>query len=139
MKEKKRYTREDFKEGKCPNCGGTNIKEIEYMYPPFMKNDYKCRACKAENNESLLDCFIATAVYGDRNAPQVQTLRDFRDNVLIKSSIGKTITNFYYSGAGKRTADFIKRHLPSTIPIVRKGLDVLVERYSAKQREKNDN
>lgn len=80
------------------------------------------------------ECFVATAVYGDVNAPQVQTLRDFRENVLMRSSIGRLFVDFYYSGAGKRTANFIREHLPSTIPVIRKGLDVLVERYSAQRK-----
>ncbi|MBR9691172.1 hypothetical protein GOV06_00125 [Candidatus Woesearchaeota archaeon] len=80
------------------------------------------------------DCFVATAVYGDINAPQVQKLREFRNEVLIPSRFGRAFVDFYYSGAGKRTADFIKEHLPSTIPIIRTGLDVLVERYSAQKK-----
>ena len=80
------------------------------------------------------DCFVATAVYGSRDAPQVRTLRDFRDNVLMQSSTGRAFVDFYYSGAGKRTADFIREHLPSSIPAIRKGLDVLVERYSAQRK-----
>lgn len=79
------------------------------------------------------ECFIATAVYGNRDAPQVRTLRDFRDDVLTRSAAGKAFVDFYYSGAGKKTADFVKRHLPSTIPVLRRGLDVLVERYSAQR------
>jgi hypothetical protein len=79
-------------------------------------------------------CFVATAVYGNVNAPQVQTLRKFRDNVLMQSSIGKAFVNFYYSGAGKKTADFIREHLPSTVPAIRRGLDVLVDRYTAQKK-----
>lgn len=79
-------------------------------------------------------CFVATAVYGDNNAPQVQTLREFRDKVLMMSNIGRSFVNFYYSGAGRKTANFIKNHLPSTIPTIRRGLDVLVERYSTQRK-----
>ena len=32
------------------------------------------------------DCFVAIAVYGDINAPQVETLREFRNNVLMQSA-----------------------------------------------------
>ena len=77
-------------------------------------------------------CFVATVVYGDINAPQVEALRGFRDNVLMQSELGKTFVNFYYSGAGEKTANLIKKHLPSTIPSIRKGLDALIERYSTK-------
>ena len=87
-----------------------------------------------ENDDDDYDCFVATAVYGSRDAPQVRTLREFRDNVLMQSPTGRAFVDFYYSGAGKRTADFIREHLPSTIPAIRKGLDVLVERYSAQKR-----
>ncbi len=80
------------------------------------------------------DCFIATAIYGNRDAPQVQTLRDFKDDVLMRSAAGRLFVGFYYSGAGKRTADIVNEHLPSTIPILRRGLDFLVERYSAQRR-----
>ena len=80
------------------------------------------------------DCFVATVVYGRRDAPQVKTLREFRDNVLMQSQICRAFVNFYYSGAGKRTAEFIRDHLPSSIPYIRKGLDVLVERYSAQRK-----
>ena len=80
------------------------------------------------------DCFVATAVYGDRNAPQVETLRKIRNDVLMQSAIGRALVDFYYSGAGKKTADFVREHLPSTIPAIRRGLDVLVEIYSAQRK-----
>jgi hypothetical protein len=77
------------------------------------------------------DCFVATAVYGNANAPQVEALREFRDNVLMQSKVGKAFVNFYYGGAGEKTANFIREHLPSAISPIKKGLDRLVERYSS--------
>jgi len=41
-------------------------------------------------------CYIATAVYGSYNAPQVLVLRNFRDVVLNKSVAGRIIINVYY-------------------------------------------
>jgi len=79
-------------------------------------------------------CFVATAVYGNPDAPQVQVLREFRDNVLMHNPAGKRFVGFYYSGAGHRAADFIREHLPSVIPVIRRGLDALVERYSSQRR-----
>ena len=90
-----------------------------------------------DGEKGILDgdpCFVATAVYGDNNAPQVQILREFRDKVLMESNIGRSFVNFYYSGAGRKTANFIKNQLPSTIPAIRRGLDLLVERYSAQRK-----
>jgi hypothetical protein len=41
-------------------------------------------------------CFIATAVYGSYEAPEVRTLRHFRDEVLLKSNAGRKFVSFYY-------------------------------------------
>ncbi len=53
----------------------------------------------SNNQESLKPksgCFIATACYGDYNAKEVLVLREFRDDVLMNSSIGRTFVKFYY-------------------------------------------
>lgn len=42
------------------------------------------------------DCFIATAVYGDPNAPQVASLRRFRDEKLILNPGGYLLVKIYY-------------------------------------------
>ncbi|MFQ5754319.1 MAG: CFI-box-CTERM domain-containing protein [bacterium] len=41
-------------------------------------------------------CFIATTVYNSPYAPEVQTLRHFRDRLLLTSSTGKIFVAFYY-------------------------------------------
>lgn len=41
-------------------------------------------------------CFIATAAYGSYLDPHVQTLRTFRDEVLMPSALGKAFVDFYY-------------------------------------------
>ncbi|MBC8228450.1 hypothetical protein H8E77_02740 [bacterium] len=41
-------------------------------------------------------CFIATAVYGSENTPEVLALRSFRDDVLLSSKLGKALVNLYY-------------------------------------------
>ena len=42
-------------------------------------------------------CFVATAAFGFYSSPQVQTLRDFRDEFLLKSRSGTTFVKFYYT------------------------------------------
>jgi len=46
-------------------------------------------------------CLIATATYGSEMSPQVQQLRELRDNSLLQTKSGiifmKTFNNFYYS------------------------------------------
>ncbi len=55
-------------------------------------------------NDVVIDnggCLIATATYGSELAPQVQLLRELRDNTLLKTESGKLFMNsfnqFYYS------------------------------------------
>ena len=42
-------------------------------------------------------CFIATAAYGTADASQVQVLRDFRDEILMQSSVGRWLVKAYYN------------------------------------------
>ncbi len=41
-------------------------------------------------------CFIATAVYGDYNAPEVIALRRFRDQILAPTTMGRFLIAIYY-------------------------------------------
>ena len=41
-------------------------------------------------------CYIATAVYGSYDAPQVMILRSYRDEVLTKSILGRAFIIIYY-------------------------------------------
>src|SRR3989344_8042637 len=75
-------------------------------------------------------CFIATVVYGDINAREVHVLRDFRDKVLRESRIGRAAIDLYYGGLGERTANLIKDRAPSLIPVIKKGLDYIVDMCS---------
>jgi len=49
-----------------------------------------------EKSSRKSGCFIATAVYGDYDSPQVLYLRSYRDNNLSKSFIGKFFVKIYY-------------------------------------------
>jgi hypothetical protein len=41
-------------------------------------------------------CFIATAAYGTPAAKQIDVLREFRDTVLLKSTVGSAFVDLYY-------------------------------------------
>ena len=86
-------------------------------------------------------CFVAgviyagmasSAAYCEEEVEQVRVLREYRDNVLMQSESGREFVKWYYGGAGKRIANFIEEKGRFLIPIIRKGLDFIVEDY--KQR-----
>jgi hypothetical protein len=54
------------------------------------------------------ECFIATAAYGTPTAEQISVLRDFRDVVLLKSTVGSRFVALYYQ-LSPPVADFIAR------------------------------
>lgn len=54
-------------------------------------------------------CFIATAAFGSYLDPHVMVLRHFRDNFLLKTSLGSAFVDFYYKHSPP-IADFIRQH-----------------------------
>lgn len=66
------------------------------------------------NNQAYLDtrveaCFIATAAYGSLLAPEVRTLRHFRDTVLAHLPGGSRLIQWYYE-TSPPLAHFIGQH-----------------------------
>ena len=56
-------------------------------------------------------CFIATAAYGTSSAAELDTLRAFRDEVLLQNGLGSQLVAFYYE-VSPPVADFISEHQP---------------------------
>ena len=54
-------------------------------------------------------CFIATAAYGTETASQLNILRDFRDQVLLKNALGSRFVEAYYK-LSRPIADFIAKN-----------------------------
>jgi ribosomal protein L7/L12 len=54
-------------------------------------------AISAHIGKSKSGCFIATACYGNYDAPEVLVLRRFRDERLLPSNAGKLFVRFYYA------------------------------------------
>jgi hypothetical protein len=91
--------------GICPDCGEFPI-DSKYTFTSGYNSDVKYNLCKdcyntgkamsinPANDQS--GCYIATACYGDFNSPEVLFFRQYRDNVLIKNSLGKFLVRLYY-------------------------------------------
>ena len=51
----------------------------------------------SNTNSSSGGCYVATAVYGSYDCPQVWTLRRYRDNILATSWYGRAFIHIYYA------------------------------------------
>ena len=69
-------------------------------------------------------CFIATAAYGSRLAPEVAMLREFRDRYLLANAPGQAFVEWYYR-VSPPAAAFIAKH-ESLKTAVRWGLAPIV-------------
>ncbi len=59
------------------------------------------------NNNGGGGCFIATAAYGTELQPEVQALRNFRDETLLQNAIGEKFVETYYK-VSPPIADYIR-------------------------------
>ncbi len=69
---------------------------------------------------SQSSCFIATAAHGSNMADEVELLRDFRDQRLQTSTLGRALVQIYYS-MSPPLARTLERH-PDWKPLVRTAL-----------------
>jgi len=86
------------------NSGGSKNGEIGLFCEDcsFGFSNWNCQKCGRENNTSRTafelsrsDCFIATAVYGSRYTSEVELLRQYRDEIMMKSLWGKVLIMCY--------------------------------------------
>lgn len=76
---------------KCGVCGSTNISLVSNS-----------------SNSSKSGCFIATATYGTPFAEEINILRYWRDNFLLKHLFGRLFIKMYYT-ISPPIADFISK------------------------------
>lgn len=76
------------------------IKKLNpnYVFENNLATSDKTDENKTENNEkSSSGCYVATAVYGSYDCPEVWTLRRYRDNQLAKTWYGRLFIQTYYA------------------------------------------
>jgi peptidyl-prolyl cis-trans isomerase B (cyclophilin B) len=86
---------------------GNDIIDFDSQLPRFDEtiNSFEISSKESTLNESPIKegggCLIATATYGSEMAPQVQQLREFRDNTILQTESGSIFMSgfnqFYYS------------------------------------------
>lgn len=92
-----------------------------------LRNTHLQENNKSENSSSG-GCYVATAVYGSYDCPQVWTLRRFRDNTLDLTWYGKLFIWLYYSISPTIVKYFGNTKIFSAI--FKKRLDKLVDKLN---------
>lgn len=80
---------EQIREGAFSDC--KSLRKTEMKGKP----DYISES--AFKNSPVAGCYIATAVYGSYDCPEVWTLRRFRDNTLDRTWYGRAFIHTYYA------------------------------------------
>ncbi len=103
---------------------GCGLPECNYNYGLASTNIRVNEGCPEGEGPSE-ECFIATAVYGTSSAPEVDILREFRDEVLLKNNFGQGLVKFYYQSSPP-VAEFIVKHSLMREVVRKVGIDPLV-------------
>ncbi|MDR1692938.1 MAG: hypothetical protein LBR72_06225 [Oscillospiraceae bacterium] len=90
-----------------------------YQMRPIMDNEET-----AEPTKKMRACYIATAVYGSDEAPEVRRLRRWRDEFLNTTRPGRRLCAFYYAVSPKLAEKLPSRSLLSRL--IRRLLDGFV-------------
>jgi len=94
-------------------------------------NSFKIHS-KDSNQTNGGGCLIATSTFGSELAPQVQQLRETRDNVLLKTESGRvfltSFNQFYYSFSP--TIADLERHSPIFKEAVKLAITPLISSLS---------
>lgn len=105
----------------CQNCGETTFcPRLEGVFCIRCERgltEWNCSECDTINPytktlfilEKKGGCFIATAIYGSYDSPEVRLLRLFRDTVLVQNASGRWLLRTYYS-ASPAIARILDRH-----------------------------
>ncbi|MBQ8612250.1 MAG: hypothetical protein IJ412_11170 [Oscillospiraceae bacterium] len=83
----------------------TLIDQLVYL----IRQKYPDCKLHVDKPVSSTGCYIATAVYGSYDCPEVWTLRRFRDEILKNSIWGRIFIRFYYMVSPKLVEHFGKR------------------------------
>ena len=66
-------------------------------FPNATRGNEAAKSSSSSSSSSSGGCYVATAVYGSYDCPQVWTLRRFRDNTLAKTWYGRAFIHTYYA------------------------------------------
>ena len=84
---------DDFCDGHFDECGECYEEGYDEGYEGGRRDSRRGNAHGGNSD----GCYIATAVYGSYDCPEVWTLRRFRDEYLKGSVFGRLFVRFYYA------------------------------------------
>ena len=73
------------------------LREIDPSYTEDFEDSQQTSNQQTGNQQTNSGCYVATAVYGSYDCPQVWTLRRFRDYTLAKTWYGRLFIKTYYA------------------------------------------
>lgn len=97
---------------KCKNCGNSSYQlglaphDVLGIFCTSCRKGFTSWQCSCGCSNPISErtifvkkswCFIATATFEDQDAPEVSSLRAFRDEVLLLSTAGKLFVYCYYA------------------------------------------
>ena len=107
---------DDFCDDFCDECYEEGYDE---GYETARRNSRR----SSTSGSSSDGCYIATAVYGSYDCPEVWTLRRFRDEVLRASVLGRLFIRGYYA-----VSPGLVRHLGSK-PLFQKPVKMALDSF----------
>lgn len=110
---------------------GKQVDTLEEWFIAYCSHYYE-----KGNSSSSEGCYIATAVYGSYDCPEVWVLRRFRDRYLKKYALGRLFIKFYYAFSPKMVLKFGNRKEFSQF--FKSTLDKMVERLQKKGYESSN-
>lgn len=108
----------------------------------FRPKDHSSSSSNTQGPSKKDGCFVAGVIYagmagsayGGGDVEQVNVLREYRDDVLMQDALGKKFVDWYYHGGGEKMTEFVGGKRRFLIPIIRRGLDFIVEDYKIRKR-----
>lgn len=91
------FERKEYDKSRCWCQRAYDISGSEKAKNLLDAIDEMIRTGAADSSKSSGGCYVATAVYGSYDCPQVWTLRRFRDNTLDSSRCGRLFIRLYYA------------------------------------------
>ena len=85
-----------------------------------IRDDAAAREQRERGKQTTKGCFVATAAFGDYNAPEVVYLSTFRDESLSQSLLGRGFIRTYYAISPRFAAIIAKSDFLRAV--VRKGV-----------------